>query len=89
MVNQNGAHNRPWPILVKLSDKKYKSTPIKKCQRTKRRRKIEDKDTYCFRSTYAKNIEEDRLLRVALKQKKDNRERNWIIRAGKLGKKDF
>ena len=79
---------RPRPILIKLSDENEKWSLLKGAKELRNaegwRKKIGISLDLC-----KEDREKDKKLREDLKAKRDNNERGWYIKAGKLCKRDF
>ena len=79
---------RPRPILVKLTDESEKWSLLRSAKELKNadgwKRKIGISPDLCL-----EDREKEKKLRAELKIKRDNNERGWFIKAGKLCKMDF
>ena len=84
-TNEN---TRSRPVLIKMSDEKEKWNVLKNAKELKDaegwKKKIGISPDLC-----KEDREKEKQLRTELKQKRENGERNWYIRNGKLCKRDF
>lgn len=81
--------NAPRPLLVKMRDAREKYAVLKVAKNLKRANSESMRRTIIAPDLTKKQREQEKMLRMQLKEKMDNGDYSWYIRNGKLCKKSF